>query len=59
VPIANPEVLAEAILETLRRPRDAERPRARAAEFSVEAGVERHVQVLIAAHGQSAGIENR
>jgi hypothetical protein len=28
VPVGNPEVLAEAILETLRRPRDDERLRA-------------------------------
>jgi glycosyltransferase involved in cell wall biosynthesis len=59
VPVGNPEVLAEAVLETLRRPRDGERLRARAAEFSVEACVERYAQILMAAHGQSAGIENR
>jgi len=46
VPVGNAQALASAILETLRQPPNRERLRVRAAEFSVQACVERYVQVL-------------
>ncbi len=52
VPVGNPQALASTILEALRRPRDDERLRARAAEFSVEACVARYLDVLTGVAGK-------
>jgi glycosyltransferase involved in cell wall biosynthesis len=49
VPVGDPRALAAAILDALRQPRDEERLRARAAEFSIEACVARYVDVLTSA----------
>jgi glycosyltransferase involved in cell wall biosynthesis len=49
VPVGNPPALAAAILETLSQPRNPARLRARAAEFSVDACVERYLDALMAA----------
>jgi len=46
VPVSDPRALAEAVIESLRRPRQSEQLRARAAHFSAEACVERYLQVL-------------
>ena len=54
VPVGDPPALAAAILDSLTRPRDDERLRARAAEFSVEACVARYIDVLTDAAGKYA-----
>jgi glycosyltransferase involved in cell wall biosynthesis len=49
VPVGDPQALAEALLDSLTKPRDRERLRARAADFSVETCVERYANALIEA----------
>lgn len=49
VPVGNPQALAEAVLATLRQPRDASRLCARAAEFSVDACVSGYAEALAGA----------
>jgi glycosyltransferase involved in cell wall biosynthesis len=46
VPVGSVEALAAAMLEALKQPPDRERLRARAAEFSVQACVDRYLNVL-------------
>jgi glycosyltransferase involved in cell wall biosynthesis len=49
VPVGDDRALADAILAVLRDPPEAERLRARVGSFSVEAAVDRYLQVLLAA----------
>lgn len=46
VPTGNPELMAQAMFETLHEPPNAERPRQRAIEFHVDRIVERYQEVL-------------
>jgi glycosyltransferase involved in cell wall biosynthesis len=55
VAVGRPEALAEALLWTLRQPRSDDRLRARARELSLEACVERYLEILTqASHRQHA-----
>lgn len=47
-PVDDPEALAQAIERTLRRPRDPEALKRRAAEYSVERSVDRYLALLLA-----------
>jgi glycosyltransferase involved in cell wall biosynthesis len=53
VPVGDVEAFGDALAATLSEPRDPERQRQRAAEFSVERAVERYVQ-LIRAYGAAS-----
>jgi glycosyltransferase involved in cell wall biosynthesis len=53
VPVGDAEAFGDALAATLSEPRDPERQRQRAAEFSVERAVERYVQ-LIRAYGAAS-----
>jgi len=46
VPVGDPQALAEAILATMAEPRDADRLRARAQDFSLERIAEQYLEVL-------------
>ncbi len=48
VPVGDPTALAKAILDTLDAPRDPEKLRQRASEFSVERAIDRYLEVLLA-----------
>jgi glycosyltransferase involved in cell wall biosynthesis len=50
VPVADDRALAQALLESLEKPRDPARLRARAACFSVETAVDRYLDVLVGSH---------
>jgi glycosyltransferase involved in cell wall biosynthesis len=52
VPVGDAEAFGDALAETLSKPRDPERQRQRAAEFSVERAVERYV--LIRSYGAAS-----
>jgi glycosyltransferase involved in cell wall biosynthesis len=50
VPVGDDRALADALLETLEKPRHPARLRARAAQFSVETAVDRYLDVLVGSH---------
>ena len=50
VPVGDDRALAEALLETLEKPRDPARLRARASAFSVDTAVDRYLDVLVGSH---------
>jgi glycosyltransferase involved in cell wall biosynthesis len=50
VPVGDDAALARALLETLEKPRDAQRLRARAAAFPVDTAVDRYLEVLVGPH---------
>ena len=53
VPVGNAEAFGDALAATLSEPRDPERLRQRAADFSVDRAVERYLQ-LIRAYGAAS-----
>jgi glycosyltransferase involved in cell wall biosynthesis len=53
VPVGDAEAFGDALAATLSEPRDPERQRQRAAEFSVERAVDRYVR-LIRAYGAAS-----
>jgi glycosyltransferase involved in cell wall biosynthesis len=55
VPVGDDRALAEALLETLEKPRDPERLRARASTFSVDTAVDRYLEVLVGGRADGRG----